>query len=47
MQRFAERQKQIELAKQRHEEHIGLSPDQLREARRLKKESRRESHKNI
>ncbi|MFT6388497.1 MAG: UPF0176 protein [Cellvibrionaceae bacterium] len=40
IQRFTERQKQIELAKQRHEEHIGLSPVQLREARRLKKESR-------
>ena len=37
MQRFQERQKQIELAKARHEEHIGLSPAQLREARRLKK----------
>ncbi len=40
MQRFTERQKQIELAKQRHEEHIGLSPAQLREARRIKKQQR-------
>ncbi len=38
--RFRERQKQIELAKSRHEEHIGLSPKQLREARRIKKEKR-------
>jgi UPF0176 protein len=38
--RFAERQKQIELAKARHEDHIGLSPSELREARRLKKEKR-------
>jgi UPF0176 protein len=37
MTRFKERQKQIELAKQRHEAHIGLSPSQLREARQLKK----------
>lgn len=38
VQRFKERQKQIELAKARHEEHIGLSLQQLRDARRIKKE---------
>jgi UPF0176 protein len=37
MTRFKERQKQIELAKQRHEEHLGLSPEQLRQARQQKK----------
>ncbi|MEO0442478.1 MAG: rhodanese-related sulfurtransferase [Pseudomonadota bacterium] len=36
--RFKERQKQIELARQRHEPHLGLSPDQLRQSRSLKKE---------
>ncbi|MGH1485322.1 MAG: rhodanese-related sulfurtransferase [Cellvibrionaceae bacterium] len=40
-QRFSERQKQIELAKERHEEHIGLSPAQLREARQLKREQKK------
>lgn len=40
MIRFRERQKQIELAKQRHEEHIGLSPAKLREARKIKQEKR-------
>lgn len=41
MARFKERQKQIELAKQRHEEHIGLTPAQLREARRVKQEKKK------
>lgn len=40
MTRFKERQKQIELAKQRHEKHIGLTPEKLREARAIKKEKR-------
>ncbi len=40
MARFKERQKQIELAKQRHEKHIGLTPEKLREARAIKKEKR-------
>jgi len=40
MLRFKERQKQIELARQRHEEHIGLTPEKLREARAIKKEKR-------
>ncbi|MFT4610268.1 MAG: UPF0176 protein [Cellvibrionaceae bacterium] len=38
--RFNERQKQIELAHQRHQTHIGLSPAQLDEARVAKKEKR-------
>ncbi len=38
--RFSERQKQIELAKRRNEEHIGLSPSQLREARRSKQQAK-------
>ena len=37
MARFKERQKQIELAQQRHEAHLGLTPTQLREAREHKK----------
>lgn len=41
MARFKERQKQIELAQQRHEEHLGLTPAQLREAREQKKLKRR------
>ena len=40
MTRFKERQKQIELAKQRHEEHLGLTPAQLRDAREQKKRQR-------
>ena len=44
--RFQERQKQIELAVARHEEHIGLSPAQLREARALKKEKRVDENNN-
>ncbi len=40
MMRFKERQKQIELAAQRHEKHIGLTPEKLREARAIKKEKR-------
>ena len=38
LQRFKERQKQIELAKSRHESHIGMTPEQLREAREIKRE---------
>jgi UPF0176 protein len=44
--RFQERQKQIELAVARHEEHIGLSPAQLYEARALKKEKRVDENNN-
>jgi UPF0176 protein len=45
MARFKERQKQIELAKQRHEEHLGLSPEQLRQARQVKKDKKAEARK--
>ena len=37
MARFQERQKQIELAQQRYESHLGLTPSQLRQAREQKK----------
>ena len=36
--RFKERQKQIELAKERNQLHIGLPPESLDEARKLKKQ---------
>jgi UPF0176 protein len=47
--RFKERQKQIELARQRHQTHIGLSPAQLDEARMVKKEKRMadDNNKNL
>jgi len=38
--RFKERRKQIKLARQRDQTHIGLSPDKLGEARVAKKEKR-------
>ena len=44
--RFAERQKQIELAKQRNQGHIGVLPPE-RQARRAEKLEHREAQRRL
>jgi len=45
-QRFAERQKQISLAKQRGEEHIGNAAQEATERRRAEKRAEKEAARN-
>lgn len=44
-QRFAEREKQMQLAKQRHESHIGSDVEEFSQKHRLEKEKKKEDQK--